>query len=108
MDTKKQPDQARNPFLWHHTESAWNNRKTLPLFRTDFELVKRSFMQRRDVAQFNEALTEEEPFGVLRKRWGDAVLRFLTMAIFEKSDRVMTVRPTGYFHKQGCSKEEVE
>ena len=108
MDTKKQPDQARNPLLWHYTESVWNNRKTLPLFRTNFELVKRSFMQRRDVAQFNEALTEEEPFGVLRKRWGDAVLRFITMAVFENSDRVMTVRPTGYFHKQGCSKEEVE
>jgi len=108
METKKQPDKARNHLLWHYTESVWNNMKTLPLFRTNFELAKRSFMQRGDVARFNEALTEEEPFGVLRKRWGDAVLRFITMAIFENNDRVMTVRPTGYYHKQGCSKEEVE
>lgn len=108
METKQQPNQARNDLLWHYTQSVWEFQKTLPLFRTNFELVKRDFMQRRDVAQFNEALTEEEPFGVLRKRWGDAVLRFITMAVFENADRIMTIRPTGYFHKQGCSKEEVE
>lgn len=108
METKKQPDQARNHLLWHYTESVWANMKTLPLFRTNFELAKRSFMQRGDVSRFNEALTEKEPFGVLRKRWGDAVLRFITMAVFEDNDRVMTVRPTGYYHKHGCSAEEVE
>lgn len=108
MDTTKQPSQARNYLLWHYGVSVWKNDNTLPLFRTNFELAKVEFMQRGDVARFNEALTEKEPFGVLRKRWGDAVLRFLTMAIFVDNDKIMTIKPAGYYHKQGCSKEEVE
>lgn len=29
-------------------------------------------------------------------------------SVFEVPDRIMTVRPTGYFHKAGCSEEEVD
>jgi len=108
METTQHPSQARNYLLWHYIVSVWNNDQTLPLFRTNFELAKVEFMTRGDVARFNDALTEKEPFGVLRKRWGDAVLRFLTMAVFVDNDKIMTIRPTGYFHKQGCSKEEVD
>jgi len=38
----------------------------------------------------------------------DAVTRFLTASMFENQDRIMTIRPTGYFHKIGCSAEEVD
>ena len=108
MEEKKQPSEPRNALLWHYATSVWKNDKTLPLFRTNFELAKREFMQRGDVARFHEALTEKSPFPVLRQRWGDAVLRFLMLAVFESPNRVLTVRPTGYFHKQGCSRAEVD
>lgn len=108
MEETQQPSEPRNPLLWHYAENVWANKKTLPLFRTNFELSKRSFMQRGDVARFHDALTEKSPFPVLRKRWGDAVLRYLMVSVFETSNRVMTVKPTGYFHKQGCSRGEVE
>lgn len=81
---------------------------TLPLFRTNFEVSKVSFMQRNDVSLWHDALTEQAPYGVYRHRWGDAVTRFLTASMFENQDRIMTIRPTGYFHKIGCSAEEVD
>ena len=65
-------------------------------------------MKREDVSLWHDALTEKEPFGVYRYRWGDAVTRFLTASMFENQDRIMTIRPTGYFHKIGCSAEEVD
>lgn len=108
MEKTKQPVQPRNALLWHYTESSWETKKTLPVFRTNFELSKRSFMQRGDVARFHEAITEKDPFPMLRNRWGDAVLRFLLVSVFENNDRIMTVKPTGYFHKVGCSAKEVD
>lgn len=108
METTKQPSEPRNALFWHYLKSVWENEQTLPLFRTNFELSKRSFMQRGDVARFHDAVTEKAPFPVLRHRWGDAVLRFLLVAVFESPSRVMTVKPEGYFHKNGCSRKEVE
>jgi len=108
MADTHQPSEPRNPLLWHYATTIWESQRTLPLFRTNFELSKKSFMQRGDVARFHEAVTEKSPFPVLRHRWGDAVLRYLMVSVFESPSRVMTVRPTGYFHKEGCSKMEVE
>jgi len=108
MEETKHPSEPRNMLLWHYLKKVHEYQKTLPIFRTNFELSKRSFMMRGDVARFHEALTEKEPFPVLRYRWGDAALRFLLVAIFESPSKVLTVRPTGYFHKNGCSRTEVE
>lgn len=94
--------------MWHFATTVWTTMDTLPLFRSNFEVSSKSFMQRPDVALWHDALTEKEPFGVYRHRWGDAVTRFLTSAIFENQDRIMTIRPTGYFHKKGCGAEEVD
>ena len=107
MMKTKQPVEPRNTLLWHFIDSAWKTEKTLPVFRTNFELSKVGLMQRGDVARFHDAITEKDPYPMLRNRWGDAVLRFLMIAIFETNDRVLTVRPTGYFHKAGCSADEV-
>lgn len=107
MIKTKQPVEPRNTLLWHFIDSAWKTEKTLPVFRTNFELSKVALMQRGDVARFHDAITEKDPYPMLRNRWGDAVMRFLMIAIFETNDRVLTVRPTGYFHKTGCSANEV-
>jgi len=108
MKDTQDPPEPRNYLLWDMSQKVWNNENTLPLFRSNFEVSKKSFMQRSDVVKWHEALTEREPFGVFRYRWGDAVTRFLMASIFENMERFLTVKPTGYFHKIGCSKEEVE
>mmetsp|Transcript_13126 Transcript_13126/g.16579 ORF Transcript_13126/g.16579 Transcript_13126/m.16579 type:complete len:331 (+) Transcript_13126:193-1185(+) len=97
-----------NPFMWHFIKATWAAHKTLPVFMTNFEVTKKAFMLRPDVIDWHDSLTEGEPFGIFRYRWGDAVTRFLTAAIFTTNERVMTSRPVGYGHKQQCLKEEVE
>lgn len=97
-----------NPLLWHFIETNWKANGTLPLFMTNFELSRKSFMTRPDVKMFHRALSEEEPFGILRYRWGDAITRFLEAALYGTDENVLTIWPEGYHHKRECSKEDVE
>ena len=97
-----------NSLLWQFIQTTWNSQNTLPLFRTNFEIVKRNFMQRPDVKQWHMALTEGEPYGVLRYRWGDAVIRFFDAAIFACDKTTLTIKPDGYNHKQHCTWPEVQ
>ena len=108
METTRAPPEPRNFLLWDFAKRVWDHDKTLPVFRTNFEVSSKQFMQSKIVRDWHFALTEKEPWGVLTKRWGDAVTRFLTAALFENMDKIFTIRPTGYFHKIGCSKEEVD
>lgn len=97
-----------NPFMWDFIQATWKTHGTLPVFNTNFEVSRKSFMLRPDVVAWHNALTEKEPYGVFRYRWGDAVTRFLTMALFTTNEKVMTSRPIGYGHKTHCAKNEVE
>jgi len=97
-----------NVMLWHFIETTWKLGNTLPVLRTNLEISKRSYMLRADIQKWHSTLTEEEPYGLFRYRWGDAIVRFLEAAVFATDSNVLTVRHEGYFHKRECSKEEVE
>jgi len=97
-----------DPMLWDFIQSTWKKHNSLPVYRTNFELTTKSFMLQKSVMAWHESLTEIEPFGVFRYRWGDAVERFLTMAMFTTNDKILTKMVDGYGHKQKCPKEEVE
>ena len=97
-----------NMMLWHFIESTWTSSQTLPVFRTNLEVSKKSYMKRVDVQKWHNTLTEEEPFGLFRYRWGDAITRYIEAAVFGTDDTVLTIRHEGYYHKHGCSVEEVE
>ena len=97
-----------NPMLWHYITTSWDYKQTLPVFRTNLEVSSKTFMLRKDVALWHQALTEQEPFGMFRFRWGDAVTRFLEAAIFATDETTLTIRASGYEHKKGCSWVEVE
>lgn len=96
-----------DPLMWAFIKTTWEEHQSLPLFMTNFEVSRKSFMQRPDVAKWHEALTEKEPFGIFRYRWGDAVTRFLTAAMFAQNHQVMTSYPEGYGHKENCPVNEV-
>merc|ERR1719350_561546 len=53
-------------------------------------------------------MTESKPYGIFKYRWGDAVERFMTMAMFTTNAEIMTKQIKGYNHKLNCGKEEVE
>jgi hypothetical protein len=72
--------------------------KDCPCFYNNFEIARISFMQQANVVQWHEALTEAEPFGVFRQRWGDAMERFVTMALFATPDMIEETKPRGYQH----------
>ena len=63
---------------------------------------------RNDVRKWHRALTEEEPYGIMRYRWGDAITRFLEVALFATDENVLTIWPEGYHHKQDCVRKDVE
>ena len=60
--------QIQNPLLWQFISTTWEAKGTLPLYNTNFEISKKSFMQRPDVVDFHESLTERPPYGVLTHR----------------------------------------
>lgn len=107
---KREADSAENQLLFEYAQSSWERKQSLPAFLTTFELTRLSFMQRQDVIDFNEALTEKDPYPMMQNKWGDAVLRFLTLSMFAPDDRLMTVPVEGYIHKDrlGCKREEIE
>ena len=92
-----------NPEMWQDVKHTWakTNKRKLPLFSNHFEVSRVSFMQREDVMNFTHAMTEEEPFGVFRWRWGDALVRYMTIALFGTKEGVILHLPPGYQHK-GC------
>uniref|UniRef100_A0A7S4INL7 Nucleotide-diphospho-sugar transferase domain-containing protein n=1 Tax=Odontella aurita TaxID=265563 RepID=A0A7S4INL7_9STRA len=97
-----------NAMLWNFIETTWGSKGTLPLFRTNLEISSKAFMTRSDVDAWHRALTEEEPFGMFRFRWGDAVTRFIEAAVFATDETTLTMKAEGYEHKNGCSWVEVE
>lgn len=100
-----------HPELWDRARALWEKEKNVPLFKTNFEVDRISFFQREDVMKWHEALSESEPFGIWRHRWGDAHTRFLTMAIFGTSESVSQLNLSNqrgfYEHGRGKCKHLV-
>jgi hypothetical protein len=74
---------------WARFEDTWKNEEKCLTFYNNFEIVRAEFMRQPAVQRFHEAMTETEPFGVFRYRWGDAIVRFLTIALFAEPDAVL-------------------
>lgn len=77
--------------MWNATMDAYEQFCILPTFETHFEVMRRDFFRSKPVSDWHESLSEREPFGVLRRRWGDAQTRFMTMAMFAPGDESVIV-----------------
>lgn len=86
---KQQRLTSTYPEMWQATMQAYKQFCTLPTFETHFEVGRREFFQRAAVDRWHEHLSEREPFGILRHRWGDAQTRFMTMAMFGNKNTVL-------------------
>jgi hypothetical protein len=84
---------VKNPELWE----AVRERK---IIYNNFEISNITFFRQPDVMAFQRAVSDSEPFGVFRKRWGDAPIRTLTLAIFAESTEVIwnSTIQQGYEH----------
>ena len=88
--------QAANPgMLAYEEERAPADAQAL--FNDHFEVVRVSFMRRPDVMAFVERVTEYEPYGVFRWRWGDHIVRYSLLALFAPSGS-LDLTPLQHYH----------
>jgi hypothetical protein len=76
---------------------------TVHTFDNNFEVAQVEFFRRSEVRQWTQAVLESA--GIFKYRWGDAALRYLTMALFATKEEVLTRRSFSikYCHPRGSS-----
>jgi hypothetical protein len=75
--TPKQPEMLRKAFGNNTVLNYYNN----------FEITNVKFFQHKDVYHWVEFI--DSTFGIFKYRWGDAVLRYLTLALFAEKHEVL-------------------
>ena len=93
--------QPKNPELWTTISDLRNKHNKLPVFQTNFEVVRMGFFLQPEVQHWLKSLSETEPYGVFRFRWGDAQTRVFTVAMFATKDQIFLSRGAGYAHGRG-------
>lgn len=87
--------------MWDDFIKRYNSKKKCMLFYNNFEVVRVSLMTQPIVQKFCKAMTDEEPYGVFKWRWGDAIIRYLAIAIFVDESKIMNSKNNkvvGYKH----------
>lgn len=99
--------EVKNPNLWGELVKRHKNGKQLKIIYNNFEVSKISFFRQPHVMAFQKAVSEGEPFGVFRKRWGDAPVRTITLALFADAKEVRWYsQPKRYSHP--CRRQYAE
>jgi hypothetical protein len=75
--TPKQPKMLHDAFGNNTVLNYYNN----------FEITKVKFFQRKDVCHWVEFI--DSTYGIFKYRWGDAVLRYLTLALFAEQHEIL-------------------
>eukprot|EP00527_Entomoneis_sp_CCMP2396_P008825 CAMPEP_0198143784 /NCGR_PEP_ID=MMETSP1443-20131203/10402_1 /TAXON_ID=186043 /ORGANISM="Entomoneis sp., Strain CCMP2396" /LENGTH=297 /DNA_ID=CAMNT_0043807069 /DNA_START=266 /DNA_END=1159 /DNA_ORIENTATION=+ len=88
----------QNGALWNEIKKEYNKTARVKLVYNNFEVANISFFQQPNVMAYQHAVSEVEPFGVFRKRWGDAVVRIITLALFAEDSTVNWIPEEGYMH----------
>lgn len=98
----------RHPHLWERaftTKPGVNHTHGVRLVYNNFEVTKVDFFLRDEVWTFTEAVYRSQ--GIFKYRWGDAVLRYLTLALFAKPEEVLwrmtDFKDMRYCHSHHCS-----
>lgn len=84
----------KNPIQW---QSAFIN-DSVYIYNNNLEIGKVDFFKDEKVVNFTNAIIQSG--GIYKYRWGDAGLRYLTIALFASEDEVMSVYNIefGYCH----------
>jgi hypothetical protein len=60
---------------------------TIPCFYNNLEVLDLSFIRRKEVVDFIQAV--DESMGIFLYRWGDSTLRYIILAIFANETQVL-------------------
>jgi hypothetical protein len=88
---------VRNPVM---LAEVFNHSVELPIFSNNFEVVDLSLMQREDVVDFIQTIDESR--GIFLYRWGDAPLRYITLAIFANATEILHRQALGLIYCHPC------
>jgi len=75
---------ARNPDM---LADVFKDTVQIPNYSNNIEVIDLSFMRRTEVLDFVRAI--EESKGIFLYRWGDAPLRYITLALFANATEVL-------------------
>lgn len=95
-------NKGRSPLfknLWANVVQTHTDLNTVPLLNSDFEVVRKSFIQRSDVANWLYAITDLPPYGFYNYRWGTNAERYITLAIFAQESEISLAPVPGFVEK---------
>jgi hypothetical protein len=75
---------AQNPDMF---ADIFRKPHEIPSYSNNVEVVELSFIRRKDVLDFTKAVDESQ--GIFLYRWGDAPLRYITLALFTNATQVL-------------------
>lgn len=87
----------KNIGMWVNVVKAHEAVNSLPVLSNDFEVVKLSFMQSPEVADWLNFIIDNE--FMLEYMWGTNAERYMTAAIFTEPEQISTTPILGYVEK---------
>jgi hypothetical protein len=88
---------VRNPDMF---TDIFNRTIEVPNFWNNVEIVDLSFMQRKEVLDFTKAVDDSR--GIFLYRWGDAPLRYVTLALFVNATQILHREKLGLGYCHPC------
>mmetsp|Transcript_2114 Transcript_2114/g.2982 ORF Transcript_2114/g.2982 Transcript_2114/m.2982 type:complete len:341 (-) Transcript_2114:33-1055(-) len=85
--------------LWQKVLFTNSKTGSIPNFQDSYEIARKSFMTREDVAAWHYALTELPPYGYFTQGWNVHAERFLTASIFGTKSSVDHSYVPGFVQK---------
>ena len=88
---------VQNPAMY---EDMFNKTLEIPNFWNNIEVIDLSFIRRKDVANFTKAVDKSK--GIFLYRWGDAPLRYVTLALFANTTQILHRAKLGLGYCHPC------
>lgn len=85
--------------LWSNVVQVHTDLNTVPVLNSDFEVVRKDFIRKPEVAQWLYEITELPPYGFYKHRWGTNAERYITLAIFAEESEISLAPIPGFVEK---------
>lgn len=92
--------------LWQGVVTSHDGENKIPKFSDDFEIVRKSFMQRSDVRAYHEHLTDsvEGMKEFFQRKWGWGAVMYLTVAMYGDPATTSSIHVPGIVEKDMLAK----
>lgn len=91
--------EPKNDVLWTDLINYQNGSASMPKFDNSFEIIRKAFMQRRDVRAYHNFIAELKADQFYNNKWSSEVVRYLTMSIFASAEETYIKHVSGYMEK---------